>query len=124
MDDTPTLQRIHEILGCQSPWYIRRFSASFEPHKVHVWLDHRPVSWPCPACHRVFACDGHTPERVFLCLGCDEPEAHVYVRVPQVRCPVDGVQEVHVPWMHDRVRWRFVRTNAAKAAASEDPTVH
>jgi transposase len=123
MEETPSLQRIKDIIGCAPPWYIRRFSASFEPHKVHVWLDHGPVGWPCPTCQRTLACGGHARERVFLCLSCHEPEAHVYIRVPYVACPHHGIQEVEVPWMLDRSRWRFVKQTMA-AASSEDTTIH
>jgi transposase len=123
MEDTPSLQRIREIIGCAPPWFIRRFSASFEPHKVHVWLDHAPAFWPCPTCHRTLECGGHARERVFLCLSCHEPEAHVYIRVPYVTCPHHGMQEVSVPWMLDRTRWRFVKMTLT-ASSSEDSTIH
>jgi hypothetical protein len=124
MNDTLPLQQIRQILGCDEPWYIRRFSASLEPHRIQVWLDHRAVVWPCPtpACERTLACGGHACEKVFLCLACHEPEAHVHVMVPYVICPHHGAQEVPVPWMRDPSRWRLVRRIAA--SASEDSTIH
>jgi hypothetical protein len=61
---------------------------------------------------------------VFLCLACLEPEAHVYIRVPYVTCPLHGMQEVQVPWMLDRTRWRFVKMTMAASSSSEDTTIH
>jgi len=96
-------------LDCCYPWNIKQIDVTCENGELSrfgVWaVDIGSGVWPCPVCGRQVAAVGHTQAyHIFRCRTCAQ-ETRLYVRIPIIDCPLDGRQQVAVPWRVNVVKW-------------------
>ena len=97
------------LLGLVAPWRVESIELSVEKLRVDVKVNHPPEGfWQCPQCtHRGLPYD-HSDERTWRHLDSCQFLTYLHARIPRIKCPTHGVQQVAVPWAEPRSRFTLL----------------
>jgi transposase len=83
------------LLGIRAPWAITDVLQNHKEMRVDIHVKHSPgIKFPCPVCNQFCSVYDHSPEREFRHLNIFQMATYIHVRVPRIKCDVDGVQTV------------------------------
>jgi transposase len=107
MQDTKLYE---QILGLQSPWFVKRVDLKTESREVEVEVGVAPTVWACPECAARMHVHGSETRR-WRHLDTCQFKTIVVADVPRVKCERHGTQSVSVPWAekHSRFTMLFER---------------
>jgi transposase len=94
----PTTVAFSRLLNLPKPWLIDRMEITQRPDEAHVWLRHEDGPLLCPTCQSACSVHDHTSERMWRHLDLWKAKTFIHARLPRVRCPEHGVQQIEVPW--------------------------
>lgn len=84
-----------KLLGIRPPWKILEVELNESATRVDVYLQHfDKVRFPCPTCEEFCSIYDHTVERSFRHLNTCQLETWLHARIPRVRCPHHGIQQI------------------------------
>lgn len=84
-----------ELLGLKDPWFITDVQLDTALKRVDIFIEHRSgIRFPCPLCETFSSVYDHTEEREFRHLNVCQMSAYLHVRIPRVKCPTHGVQQI------------------------------
>jgi len=90
-----TTQFFESLLGIKFPWHITRVATDKKHGRVDLYIEHAPhIEFCCPDCKKFFSIYDHSPEREFRHLNVFQYKTFLHVRVPRVKCPTHGVQQI------------------------------
>lgn len=84
-----------KVLGVKAPWHISRVELNTTEGRVDIYIEHQPgVRFPCPQCQKSCGIYDHAEERAFRHLNVCQMKTYLHARVPRLRCPDHGVQQI------------------------------
>jgi len=91
-----------QILGIQTPWTVAEVERSMAARKVTVHVEHtadvRLIYSQCGT-----PCQGYDPRALsWQYLDTCQFKTLIVATVPRVTCPIQGVENVMVPWAEPR----------------------
>ena len=97
------------LLGLVKPWSVESIELSVEKLRVDVKVEH-PTGyvWQCPQCAHQGALYDHSDERTWRHLDSCQFLTYLHARIPRIKCPKHGVQQVAVPWAEPRSRFTLL----------------
>lgn len=97
-----------KALRLESPWEIEKIDFDEQAGIIRVYLDFpRGSEFCCPICgKRVKAYD--TKDKEWRHLNFFQYACYLVVRVPRIKCPVDGVHQVEVAWAREGADFTFL----------------
>ena len=97
------------LLGLVKPWSVESIELSVEKLRVDVKVEH-PTGyvWQCPQCAHQGAVYDHSDERTWRHLDSCQFLTYLHARIPRIKCPKHGVQQVAVPWAEPRSRFTLL----------------
>lgn len=97
------------LLGLVKPWKVESIELSVEKLRVDVKVDHPTEGfWRCPQCtHQGLPYD-HSDERTWRHLDSCQFLTYLHARIPRIKCPTHGVQQVAVPWAEPKSRFTLL----------------
>lgn len=95
-----------QLLSLEDPWFVDDVCLSVEERRVDVLVAHHEARrWPCPTCGAELPLYDHADERRWRHLDTGGFATFVVARPPRVKCPTDGVRQVHLPWAEPKSRF-------------------
>jgi transposase len=102
-------QLYEQILGIQSPWFVKRVELKLQEGEVQVHLEHRrDASWTCAQCGRECPLHDHMPQRTWRHLDTCQYQTLLSAATPRVDCPEHGVHAVRLPWAEPHSRFTLL----------------
>src|SRR5690349_14751044 len=103
MEDTELYSR---LLGLETPWTVESVTLDMARQQVDVRAIHEEgFRWACPKCEASLGLYDHAEERTWRHLDSMQFKTFLHARIPRVKCPKDGVQQVRVSWAEPRSRF-------------------
>lgn len=95
-----------QVLGLVDPWFVDDVDLSIENRRVDICVSHHEGRlWACPKCQVELPVFDHAEERAWRHLDTGGFPTWLHACPPRVRCPTDGVRQVHLPWAEPRSRF-------------------
>ena len=95
-----------EILGLESPWYVKSVKADLESNQVNVSISHKTrKTFPCPFCKRPSPVYDYQRNKKWRHLDAWQLKTYIIVDIPRVNCREHGVHQVAVSWAEPRSRF-------------------
>ena len=95
-----------QILGIESPWFVKQVELKLSEGEVHAYLDHEEVkSWPCPECGAASKLHDHQLERRWRHLDTCQYRTILHAQPPRAECREHGVGVVKLPWAEPSSRF-------------------
>ena len=95
-----------QVLGLTDPWFVEDVDLSLENRRVDITVSHHEGrSWACPKCEVELPLYDHSEMRAWRHLDTGGFPTWLHARPPRVKCPTDGVHQVHLPWAEPRSRF-------------------
>jgi len=110
MNQTETTYQLYqEIIGVHSPWAVTSVTKDEATRTVTVRIEYTgEAAFVCPICGQVAKRHDHR-KRVLRYLDTCQYETFLEVLVPRVKCSVDGLKQIAIPFAekHSRFTSRF-----------------
>ena len=95
-----------QVLGLVDPWFVEDVDLSVENKRVDITVSHHEGRlWACPECEAELPLYDHAEKRAWRHLDTGGFPTWLHARPPRVKCPTDGVRQVHLPWAEPRSRF-------------------
>lgn len=96
------------LLRLSEPWFIDRLEADIAKEEVHVFVDHRRGTLPCPECGRACIIHDHVEERVWRHLDLWQAKTFIHAQLPRTSCDEHGIKRAATPWAEPGSRFTFM----------------
>jgi len=95
-----------QLLGLSDPWFVDDVDLSVENRRVDITVSHHEGRrWPCPECETELPVFDHAEMRAWRHLDTGGFPTWLHARPPRVKCAVDGVRQVRLPWAEPKSRF-------------------
>lgn len=88
-----------DLLGLDERWKLTDVLYSVESEEVRIYVeDTAEARFPCPSCGKSCRVYDHQEERVWRHLDTMQMQTYLHARVPRIKCDIDGVKVIKLPW--------------------------